>query len=178
MITISESELPVSVGLTHQEALENGAKLVTSDPDKLECGGIGRVSYCSGTQLAPGKAGDWQKAESYKTCHPSHKGTEAIQVHSPSAAPAEWVSFALRVDAAWNAFVASGYSPKLRGVNNFREYKVTAKVSEILRSSRGAVMINGAPYVVAESSSAGVSLKRPIPAAHQAGNMLSFIFHL
>lgn len=93
MITISESELPVSVGLTHQEALENGAKLVTSDPDKLECGGIGRVSYCSGTQLAPGKAGDWQKAESYKTCHPAIRAPKPYRcIHRRPHRPSGFLS--------------------------------------------------------------------------------------
>lgn len=175
----SESDIPGSPGRTHADALENGTKLFRDDPDDPDdpsCGGLGVMRYCSGTNLSSG--GDWKKPGDYVNCTAHTRGTEEIRVHTPSAPPVEWTDFGTRVDNAWQAFVNSGYSPALRGVNNHREYRTDAKVSNILRASGGVVSINGGVYSVSTSLSAGVSLKRGIPPAHQQGNMVSFIWHL
>ena len=174
VFTISESATVAGIGRTHDEALENGSKAFKSDPDTLSCGGLGTMKYCSGSYVK--KGGDAMSPEAYKACVPPHKGTEEIKPFVPSAPSAEWVDFARRVKDGWDALVASGYSNTLRGVNNYREYKASGKVSAVLQSCGGVVAIDGGNYTISNSLLAGVSLKRQMPGA--VGAIQSYIYHL
>lgn len=163
---VTEHEMAVQPGRTHEEALDNGAQPAAArDPGPPGC--MGLITYCSGFDI-----------QSNRACVPAHRGTESIAVAQPPAADPNWNDFAGRVTAAWTAFVNSGYSPARRGANNFGEYHPPPSVLGVLQRSGGAVLINGATYIVSNSLTAGVSLHRTIPAAHQAGTIRSFIFHL
>ena len=163
--TITDYDAPWIPGRTHKEALEEGAfPAVTKDAGGESC--LGVMTYCSGYDV-----------KNEKRC-PSHsKGSEKAQVRNPPKNP-EWNAFCDRVTAGWTAFVRSGYSASKRGVNNFREYKPSAKVMGVLQNAQGAVKIDGAVYTISNSKTSGASLHRTIPAAYQAGNMKSFIYHL
>lgn len=173
--SLTEGNVPSPPALRHDEALEEGGRPAASgDPLSTTC--IGQLSFCSGAQLVD-KA-NWQKPESYRNCVPAHAGTVYFAPAPEPAPNPDWTDFAGRVGTAWAAFVAGGYAPALRGVNNNREYKAPAKVKQVLQGSGGAVTIGDAVYTISNSLHAGVSLHRPIPAAYQIGNMRSFIFHL
>lgn len=165
---ITENEMPVSPGRTHQQAIENGAVQFGKDNSIPEsCSGFGEIIYCSGYNV-----------KHNINCAPSHKGTEELVPYAPASAPPEWGDFCTRVENGWQTFVNGNYAPALRGVNNNREYRTPPAVKNILQSSGGTVKIGNATYSISNSLTAGVSLHRTIPQNHQVGNMKSFIFHL
>jgi hypothetical protein len=89
-------------------------------------------------------------------------------------AQADWNTFTTRVQNGWTAFVNSGYDPRLRGINNFREYVPPESVRATLRLTGGF-----GSYVYSMSDSAGLSVKRTIPVQHRPRpHMVSYIFHL
>jgi hypothetical protein len=138
---------------------------VSSDPGPRDC--IGVLTYCSGFDIRRNAP-----------CVPTHRGTLTFNPPPPPAHNQEWEDFAGRVSAAWTVFASSGYNLALRGANNHREYRAPSGVLAVLRNSGGAVVISGGLYSLATSFTADVSLHRTIPAAHQAGNIRSFIYHL
>lgn len=166
VIYVTLEAVPVQPGATHGAALKGGAFPAVKKDAGVGDSCIGRLAYCSGFDKM-GKP----------TC-PPHPGTRELAPPPEPPANPDWTDFAGRVSAAWLAFVDSGYAPAKRGANNNREYKATPAVLGVLQSANGVVRIGGAVYVVSNSFTAGVSLHRPIPAAHQSGHMLSFIYHL
>lgn len=171
VFTLSDDDVPVSPGLTHEEALANGTAFGNGASQAPSCGGLGAMQYCPGFLYG-------SKDGSVTSCGVQHKGTEKQFVPVPQGTPAEWTTFCEKVSAAWAAFVNSGYSPAMRGANNNREYKTGDAVRSVLQGSGGTVTINGAAYAISNSETAGASLKRAIPENKVVGNIRSFIFHL
>lgn len=167
VVTYTDGSAPWQPANTHGGAIEGGASpMHPRDTAGSNC--LGVLTYCAGSD--PGNE--------YKPCAPPHRGSEPVPVAAETRADPDWDAFAAKVTAAWNAFVASGYSPGMRGANNFREYRAPSGVLARLRAARGAVAIGGATYTISNSLHADVSLHRAIPAARQAGNIRSFVFHL
>jgi len=165
VVSYTEESLPLQPGSTHGKALENGGSPAMSN-DTGSAGCLGALTYCSGVAATP----------PFAPCVPPHPGSVLLQPQPEPIADPNWTEFAQKVSNAWSAFVNSGYSPTLRGANNHREYTVKPSVRNRLQA--GVVMIGKGVYTVSSSLHADVSLHRPIPAAHQVGNIRSFIFHL
>lgn len=164
---VTEFDAVDQPGRTHSEALTNGGvPAARRDVGGEHC--LGVLTYCSGVDVT----------NNMRPCGTHARGTEILHVRPVPTGNKDWVDFERRVSTAWNAFVASGYSLALRGVNNHREYRPTPAVHRVLQGGGGVVQIDGAVYVVSNSLTAGVSLHRSIPAAHRHGNAQSFIFHL
>jgi hypothetical protein len=167
VVTFTEESIPVPPARLHGEALDSGAlPAITKNTAGTECPGV--LSFCSGVRL---------DAKFTPCNNPQHKGTEQFQPQPEPKEDPEWNDFVQRVDAGWQNFVASGYSPALRGVNNHHEYRLPTAVSRRLQSAQGAIIIGGVTYTISNSLSAGASLHRKIPTAHQIGNIRSYIFH-
>jgi hypothetical protein len=162
LITYSDAEMPISPGHNHYTALANGAlPRATSNRAMTTTSCLGRIMYCAGFD----KFG--------VPCGGNHaRGTEAYNPDPPPRPNAEWKELAERVDAAWHAYVTSGYSPALRGPNHDRSYRIRPGALDVLRSSGGLVVIHGGVYTVSNSLTSDVSLKR------NAGGHMTFIFHL
>jgi len=128
---------------------------------------MGELIFCSGFNV-----------KANKNCQPAHKGTESFLPAPTVVNSPEWLDFVARVSGAWGNFAASGYNVAQRGANHHREYRVPPSVQQRLQASGGVINIIGATYTVANSLTAGVSLHRAIPPAHQTATVRSFIFHM
>jgi hypothetical protein len=166
VVTYTEDSVPWLPAPTHYKALEEGAtKAVTNNAGGDSC--LGVLSYCSG--VLPRTGGP---------CGLQHRGSVHLQPAPEPVNDPNWDDLVARVTAAWNAFVASNYSPALRGANNTRQYRPQNSVRARLQQAQGVVNIGGTAYTIAPSDTADVALHRPIPAQHQVGYIRSFIFHL
>jgi hypothetical protein len=151
----AESGVPVSPGFTHGEAVDNGTA-INSDVDSFACKGLGKMLYSSSVVIMPPP--------------------------QPPAPPAGWDVFCQRVDQGWQAFRNSGWDTTLRGINNrgTPQYVATAQpIRTYIRNNNGIIVISGGTYFSAESSTAGVSLKRTIPSsANVPPTIRAYIYHL